>query len=437
VSFGVKLSDSGASWLSAENAYLVNYPQDQNVRVRFSVRNSSLATLNEELRLQVAAKLSSPNCESVPNGNFVDVPTVTSGCGSSPACMTSSTQFTNKAPTTQLLSLPKGYSFTSGQIVEDPSNETDTIVLPAARVTEAEYNFRMTANAALDRYCLRVVNATTPLDNYSRVAEIQVLHPPMISDVTFNGNQHIGLVEGTTTLITATATVTDLNGFTDLVAASSTFYRSSISGGNNCAPDNNNCYQIATSSCGLSDCAGNSCVVTCTAPMYYFADPTDLGTFASDAWNAFLDVWDLSGAHSTDSSNQELYTLSGLTVPASIDYGNIVVGEDTGGANSITPVSNTGNSILNLNLGGDYLRAGANTISYSQQKYATSTFNYSGCAICNSLAASSTPDYYPLGVAKSTTSAWFPFKEVYWGIGIPPGTAATTFFGSNDFGAVP
>lgn len=437
VSFGVKQSDSGASWLSSENSYLVNYPQDQNVRVRFSVRNSSLATLNEELRLQVAAKLSSPNCESVPNGNFVDVPTATSGCGSSPACMTSSTQFANKASTTQLLSLPKGYAFTPGQIVEDPSNETDTIVLPAARVTEAEYNFRMTANAALDRYCLRVVNATTPLDNYSRVAEIQVLHPPMISDVTFNGNQHIALVEGTTTVITATATVTDLNGFTDLVAASSTFYRSSVSGGTACAPNGNDCYQIASSSCSFSDCTGNSCTLSCSAPMYYFADPTDIGTFASDVWNAFLDVWDLSGAHSTDSSNQELYTLSGLTVPASIDYGNIVVGDDTGGMNPVTPVSNTGNSTLNLNLGGDYLRAGANTISYSQQKYATSTFNYSGCAICNSLAASSSPDYYPLGVAKSTTSAWFPFKEVYWGIGIPPGTAATTFFGFNDFGAVP
>jgi hypothetical protein len=148
-----------------------------------------------------------------------------------------------------------------------------------------------------------------------------------------------------------------------------------------------------------------------------------------------MDVWDTSGAHYTSTANQELYTLSGLTVPSAISYGALVVGTDSGSTNASTSVMNTGNSLLNLNLGGDFLRAGSNLISYSQQKYATSTFTYSGCAICNTLAASSTPSYYSLGVTKATSTAWTPFKYIFWGIGIPNGTAATTFTGSNKFDA--
>ena len=438
VSFGTEQADSGATWIAAENMYAPNYAQNQNIRLRFSVRNSSLATLSLPLRLQVAAKLGSPNCESVPTGNFTDVPTTTSGCGSSPACMTSSSQFTNKASTTQLLSIPNGnYTFTQGQMIEDPSRETDAISLPAAQYTEAEYNFQMTANAPLDRYCLRVVNGTNPLDNYSRVAEIQVLHPPVISNLTFNGNNHIALTEGTTTLITATATVTDLNGWGDLVAASSTFYRSSVSGGQSCSANNNDCYQIATSSCGFSDCSGNACLLTCSTRLWFFADPTDaVSNFAADVWNALMDVWDSSGAHDSDVGNQELYTLSGLMVPSAINYGSVTVGTDTGANNASTSIQNTGNSTLNLNLGGDFLRAGLNLISYSQQKYATSTFTYSGCAVCQTLSASSSPSYFSLGVGKATTSAWYPFKDIFWGIGIPPGTAATSFTGYNTFEAM-
>ena len=439
VSFGTEQADSGASWLALENTYLPSYPQNQNVRLRFSVRNSSLATLDLNLRLQVAAKLASPNCESVPTGNYSDIGDTPASCSSALGCMATSSYFTNKASTTQLLSIPTGYTFGQGQILREPYNETDLISLPAAQYTEAEYNFRMSSNASLDRYCLRVVDITTALDNYSRVAEIQVMHPPTISDLTFNGipTNHIALTEGTTTMITATATVTDLNGWTDLVDASSTYYRSSVAGGSACAPDQNNCYQIATSSCGFSDCTGNTCLLTCATPMYYFADPTDaVSNFASDVWDAFLDVWDTSGAHHTGTANKELYTLSGLAVPSAISYGSVTVGSDTGGNNASTSVANTGNSLLNLNLGGDFLKAGSNLISYSQQKYATSTFTYFGCAICDTLAASSSPSYYSLGVSKATTTTWSPFKDIFWGIGIPPGTAATTFTGFNVFEAM-
>ena len=436
VAFGTKQADSGATWKVAENTYAANVAQSQNIRLRFSVRNSSLATLNDNFRLQYAPKLASPNCESVVTGNYIDVPTTTSSCGSESACMTSSTQFTNKASTTQLLSIPTGYTFAQGEIVKDPSNQTDVMSVAANQYTEVEYNFQMTANASQDRYCFRTTNAGVALDNYTHVAELQVLHPPFISGLSFNQNQNISLTEGTTTLIMATATVTDLNGYTDIVAASSTYYRSSISGANACTADNNNCYQIATTSCSFSNCSGNSCTVSCQTKMYYFADPTDVvSIFAADNWQAFMDVWDTSNSHNTSSANQELYTLSGLTTTSTIAYGTLAIGGDTGPSDATTSVNNTGNAALNLNLGGDHLRSGASIVSYDKQKYATSTFTYSSCPICSVLTASTTPTYVPLNVLKATSTAWSPFKDIYWGISIPTGTAATTFSGYNIFGA--
>lgn len=436
VAFGIKQADSGATWAAIENSYLPNYPANQNVRLRFSVRNSSLATLNVNFRLQYAAKTGFPNCESVTSGNFVDVP-VNASCGGNAACMSTSAQFA-KASSTQLLSIPTGFIFTQGQILEDPNNQTDVVSVAASQFTEVEYNFQMNANANQDRYCFRTTNAGAALDNYSRVAEIQVVHPPVISGLSFNSNSNIALTEGASTTIYATGTVSDLNGYTDLVNASSTYYRSSVAGGNSCASNNNNCYQIATTSCSFSNCGGNSCTFSCSANLYYFADPTDVGSFyAADVWNALVDIWDTSNSHATSSANQDIYTLSAITTTSTIPYGSITVGTDSGARNATTTVGNTGNSTLNLNLGGDDLTAGASRITYDKQKYATSTFTYSGCAICSLLAASTSPTYVPLGVSKATTTIFLPTKDIYWGIGIPSGTAATTFSGSNIFGATP
>ena len=438
VTFGIKQANGGASWAAIENTYLPNYPQNQNVRLRFSIRNSSLATLNNNFRLQYAPKTGYPNCESVPQtGYFVDVP-VSASCGSAGACMSTSAQFA-KASTTQLLSIPTGTTFTQGQILEDPTNQSDTVSVAASQFTEIEYNFQVNANANQDRYCFRTVNFTTPLDNYSRVAEMQVVHPPSISGLSFNNNSNVALTEGTTTTIFATGTVTDLNGYLDLVNASSTYYRSSVSGGRNCAADGNNCYQIATTSCGFSSCGGNSCVISCSTPLYYFADPTDVGsTYAADIWNAIVDVWDTSNSHSNSTANQDVYTLSAITTTSTIPYGSITVGADSGSRNATTSVGNTGNNILNTRLyaNGPGLIAGSNVITPDKQKFATTTFTYGGCALCQALTNSSTTPTYGLGVPKSTTTIYSVFKDIYWGISIPTGTAATTFMGSTTFEAV-
>jgi hypothetical protein len=435
VTFVGEQPNAGATWKTSENAVLIDQLMGENVRLRISVRNTGSNLTNEHFRLQVANKSSAPNCESVATENYTDVPSVTSSCGSAAACMYSSTQFSDRSSTTQHLSIPTGMTFASAQIMEDPSNETGNVSLASGQYTEVEYNFQMTPFATQNAYCFRTTKAGTALDNYTEVAELRMLHAPFLSDFSFNSDADIALLEGATTTIYATSTVTDFNGYTDLLFASSTFYRSGLSSTTACTSDQNNCYQISTSSCSFLSCAGNSCTVSCQADMYYFADPTDVGsTFASEDWRAVLDVWDSSFSHDTASSSQEVFTLRALTVPSLLDYGGVTVGQDTGAINATTSVINSGNVVLDLDLGGDPLTSGASTVNVDRQKYATSTFTYATCPTCQVLTASTSPTFFPIAVTKPTSTASF-FKDIYWGIQIPLGTAASTHSGRNYFTA--
>jgi hypothetical protein len=430
--FGVEQSGGGATWKAAENATLIDQPINQNVRLRFSIKNSGTDISGQNFRLQVAPKATSPNCESVQAASYQDVPTTTGGCGSSPSCMVASPNYTDKASTTQLMSVPANFLFSQGQILEDPSNQTGNVSISSGYVTEVEYGFQMTAFATQNAYCFRVTNGTTPLDNYSKVAELRVLQVPSISNWSFNMDNDIALTEGTTTRIFATGTVTDFNGYTDIVAATSTFYRSGVTGGRFCLADENNCYQIASTSCNFLNCSGNSCELSCSAFLQYFAEPTDSGSiYDAQFWDAFVDVWDTSGSHATASSTQDVYTLRALTVPSEINYGALAVGSDTGNANATTSVTNTGNDLLNILLSGTNLTAGSSTIPVYGQKYATTTFTYGTCTLCNKLL-STTTQALPLGVLKPTTTTAIS-KDVFWGIFIPSGTAATTHTGVNTF----
>ena len=133
----------------------------------------------------------------------------------------------------------------------------------------------MTSYATQSAYCFRTTNSGAVLDNYTKVAELKMLHVPFFTNWAFNGGSHIALTEGTTTQIMATGTVTDYNGYTDLINATTTDFRSSVANGRYCSADANQCYQIATTSCSFSNCSGNICTVSCSAALYYFADPAE------------------------------------------------------------------------------------------------------------------------------------------------------------------
>jgi hypothetical protein len=235
----------------------------------------------------------------------------------------------------------------------------------------------------------------------------------------------------------ATGTVTDLNGVSDLQYATSTIYRSGVAGGAGCAADNNNCYISSTAGqCQFTDCAGNSCTVECRADMFFHADPTDTGsTFDGEEWLAFVEVEDAAGEYDFASAlGVELSTLRAINVEGAIDYGALAVNSDTGTFNASTSILNLGNVEVDVEIEGTDLSDGASSVIPSdQQKFATSTFDYSGCGSSCALLSSTTPVEIDVDLTKPAAETPPVADEVYWGIAIPFGVNSAPHEGINVF----
>lgn len=434
--FGVAQGSDGATWAAAEDTTLTGLYTGQNVRLRFSIQNTGSQITGQLFGLQVAAKGAALSCEAVSHGSFSDVPTTSGGCGSSPACMTTSAQFTDQSSTAGMLTYPASMNFGAGKIVEDPSSETTSMTVNSNTATEVEYNFQMTNNATQSNYCFRVANDTADLDDYARVAQVTIVHAPQISNFALNNAADIVLTEGATTTVSATGTVTDLNGYSDILFATSTIYRSSVAGGAMCSADTNSCYQVASTSCSFSNCSGNACTVSCSADIQYYADPTDVGsTYATSTWLASIAVEDSTGLRNTDTSlGVDLLTLRALSITTGIiDFGALEVGQNTGTVNATTTSRNTGNVPIDIKVSGTDL-TGASTIDVGEQKYATSTFVYSSCSICGLLTGVATA--VNVNVSKPTSTSAPQTQDIYFGIDVPSGKAAGSYSGTNYFDAV-
>lgn len=435
VTLGFEQVSGGASWIAALNTSAQGVSVNTTIRPRFLIENTGLV-VTDAYRLEYAAKGASPSCEAVSPASYTAVPDQAS-CAGEPICMESSIQFTNNASTTDILG-GEG-TFTYGQIIEDPDNTTESLTVDANRYTEVEYAITLTDDASDSSYCLRVSDAGTNLDSYVRVAELGLIFIPNITSLVFNNGLDISLISGTTTRIYATGTVTDLNGYTDIETATTTFYQNGLAGGvgYSCTPDNNNCYRMTGSQCSFTNCSGNSCDVVCYADMYYHTNPTDTGsTYAADAWTAFLDVSDQSGEIATTTSvSVDLLTLRAIAVDSTIDYGALEVNSDTGSYNATTTVQNIGNDALDISVEGtDLTDGGSSQIPVTEQIFATSTFTYTACTVCSALSTSATS--YELDLAKPASTTPSIADQLFWGIAVPFGVAGTAHSGTNTFYAI-
>ena len=427
--FGAEQVSGGASWYAGLDTFATGVNASTTKRLRVVVENTGLAVTGKQLRLDYASKGVAASCEAVSGASYVQVP-VNASCGTSPLCMVASSNFSDLASTTDQLG--GAGTFTFGQIIENASNKTASLDLGGSTFTEVEYAIAPTVNATAPAYCLRVSNNGTALDSYSRVAELRLRFDPVVTNVILNSGFDITLTPGSTTTVYATGTVTDSNGYADLTSATGTIYRSGV--GSQCTADNTNCYR-ATSTCSLTDCSGNTCTISCTAGIYYFADPTDIGTYSAQNWQAFLSAVDASSGYGSSTSiTQELLTLRALSVTSAINYGSIEVLSDTGATDATTTIQNVGNDAIDISIAGTDMTSGLSTIPVSQQKYATSTFTYSVCTSC--VALSSSTSNLEVDLSKPTSTVSSVVDEVYWGIAIPFGIAATAHQGSNTFYAI-
>jgi hypothetical protein len=431
VTFGAEQVSGGASWLSALNTPHNGSDIGDTMRVRFLIENTGLQILDQNYEIEYAAKGSAPSCEAVSASNYVPVPPQAS-CGTSPVCMVASTQFTSGALTTDLLG--GSGTFVPGRIIEDPDNTTADLDIDTDEFTELEYALTPTINVADPIYCLRVSDEGSDLDAYARIAEFGMVFTPTITTLSLNGGSDIILSAGGTTTIHATGTVSDLNGYTDLGNATTTIFRSGV--GATCTADNNNCYIAAPAQCVYTNCSGASCTVTCSADMYYHADPTDIGTYAGETWRAELSIADLGGSVATATAPSiDLLTLRALSVDSAINYGALQPDSNTGAYNATTTIANIGNDSIDVSIEGtDLTDGGVSAIPVTGQRYATSTFTYSSCVICGTL--STTPANFVLDLGKPASTTPPVTDDVFWGIAIPFGTAGTAHQGVNTFYAI-
>jgi hypothetical protein len=132
----------------------------------------------------------------------------------------------------------------------------------------------------------------------------------------------------------------------------------------------------------------------------------------------------------------ELYTLRAASVNNAINYGTLALGDNTGAINASTTVLNLGNAKFNLEmLGTDLSDGGSSRIPADQQKFATTSFTYSGCGIgvCSSLS-STTPVPFAVDLAKPTAPTPPVSTSVYWGIAVPAaGVNSAAHSGINVF----
>ena len=431
-SVGTAQVGGGASWKAAQDM-AISQDSNTNFRVRMSIENSGGTIDSQQFRLQYASKTGYGSCEAVPDTEYNDVPSA-SGCGVSEICMVASPEYDDQDSTSQHLDTISSLSFTSGYMVEDPSNQTNSMSLATSTLTEVEYAIELTSYASESSYCLRTTNGGLSLDSYAHVPEVSVNGVPVITSWSLNSDASIALTEGQTTVVMATGSVTDLNGSGDLSYATTTIYRSGV--GSKCAADDNNCYRLTSLDCPFTNCSGNTCDIECTANIEFFADPTDNGsTYESEDWDAELFVTDNSGNVATTTSlGVELLTLWGLSLTSGdIGYGSIELGHDTGSFNVQSTLQNTGNESIDIQLDGTDMTSGSSSIPVGNQKYATSTFTYSSCSICTALASTTNTIEVDLEKPTSTTPVT---DDLYWGLYVPTGVNGTTHYGHNTFYAV-
>jgi hypothetical protein len=259
---------------------------------------------------------------------------------------------------------------------------------------------------------------------------------PVISGLSVNGGTAITVTAATTTPVNVVATITDANGCSAITGGTTTvlLYRSGVTS-STCmtSPNALNCY-VATAFTATGTCSGGTMNTTTTFPVEYFAQATDASSsYPSQSWMATLDFAVTGGAPTStaDSAGVALNTLTAINVaPASINYGTITAGTNSGSTDQTETTANVGNSSTSLQVyAQSTLTSGPNTIATSSQVYATSIFTYPGASVTLGSTAATVGGF----LLTSPTSTATDSAPTYWGISIPNGTPTGTYTGTTVF----
>lgn len=258
---------------------------------------------------------------------------------------------------------------------------------------------------------------------------------PSVSGVTINsGASAIDLTAGSSLNISCTGTVSDLDGYLDISSVSAVFYRTEV--GHGAADNDNNHY---SASCSGGSGSGTTQPFTCTFPVWFLADPTDVGSsHAADDWTCRMTPSDGDGTGSSGNDTIEMNSLSAISVtPSSIDFnGTLSVGGNTGSSNETTEFYNIGNVAIDVEISGtnlctDYPTCAASTIGPGNIEYKDTSFTYG-----SGIDLTTSPVFNGYNIAKSSVRPSNQSRTTYWGIGIPLSVTSGTYTGVATFTAL-
>ena len=405
------------------------------LRTLMHIGSYQLAQNGESFKLQYAVK--SGTCDTAFSGEiYADV------TGATPIAFNDNATPADGATLTANANDPvhSGHNIVN-QDYEETNNFTNSEgAIPSGQ--DGKWDFSLIDNSAPSStsYCLRTVRSGgAPLDTYTVIPEVTTAAGgnslPVASGASIDsGATSVTLTENTTKNVVCAGTVTDNDGFADIDHVGAFLYRTSI--GTTTASDNNNLYRLyGNSQCVPSGGSGSSETYTCTFPVQYYADPTDAGSpYSGDNWTCELHPADgvATGTPATDTS--EVASLLALNVTASIGYGTIDANTDSGSTNQTTSVTNTGNRDMDPELSGTTMTdGGSGTIGAAQQKYSANAFTYSSGGV----ALSTSPAAFNITLPQQTTDGGggVVIDDVLWGLGVPNGTPAGSYTGTNTFTA--
>jgi hypothetical protein len=266
---------------------------------------------------------------------------------------------------------------------------------------------------------------------------------PTILSISTNSGSDISLTGGeypSTTNISFAVDVQDNNGCSDLASPGSyVIYLSSVSGGNACTGNVNDCYTGDTGAYAVSCSAGATCTggtdvdatYTCTAAMQYHTDPTVANTpWASDNWLSYFSIDDDDAANAYNTaSGVELNMLQALNA-GNLSYGNMTAGSTDSTLTDSNTVDNTGNTALDTQVSSSAAMDDGNghTIAVNNQR-ADETSGTAWASAAVTLSGSG--QTIETNITKTTISASPENGAVYWGINIPSGQFPGLYTGTT------
>lgn len=214
---------------------------------------------------------------------------------------------------------------------------------------------------------------------------------------------------------------------------------------NNCYTDTNaqwvpTCQQTAAS-CTATD--WNNIEWECTFPLWYIADPTDVGSqYPGETWGSSVRATDddaSTGSYYTATGTSEMTQfLSFRATGSPVAYGSWEPGQGNAEHPATTTVYATGNTGLNQYLSGDAMCVtyptctglATSTIYVSYQHY--SLVNSTAYAAGTELSTSTSPVLVDVNIVKTIATSSPAEDDTYWGILVPSSiTFAGDYIGRN------